>query len=82
MFDPTARPEAPSRERIRTLTDRDLLADMMAQATDIVIAIEAQLEFLPSAENLLHARVTALVTWRIAVKDIKTQVESLGRRIK
>lgn len=69
---------APSREKIEAIESISDLEDELCRAEDACISIETQLEFFPSADDpqkLRGRRVTALIYWRIAKKNLENRID-------
>lgn len=68
---------APTREEISQINDLVELMAMIADATDVEIAIKTQLEFCVDGDELRARRIAALIYWRQAVKNLKNRVNGL-----
>lgn len=59
------------------ISDPDALAELVAEATDVVISIETQLEYGVEGDDERSRKVGALIFWRQAVKNAKHRIHAV-----
>lgn len=66
---------APTREQLLEITDLSYIDLLIDEATDIIISIQTQLEYLDDGDdNLKQRRVNSLIYWKIVQKNCKQRI--------
>jgi len=81
-LDTTPRRDAPTRQEINLMDSVSALNELIAEATDVEIAIKTQLEYWADDDVMKGRRIGALVYWRQAIKNARHRIYAIRAELK